>query len=144
MKTKPNSPLGIISYVGTQGDKTMSAIKLVDSLLHEMPLIEKNFKISRQNLINNINNEYPSFREIGEKIAAHRRKGYTEDKDTGMAELYNAATMEDVKKFFENNIKNDAGHRVWAIVGNKKKLNLKELEKYGKVVFLKEKDLFRK
>ena len=61
-----------------------------------------------------------------------------------MAELYNAATMEDVKKFFENNIKNDAGHRVWGIVGNKKKLNLKELEKYGQVVYLKEKDLFRK
>jgi hypothetical protein len=29
-------------------------------------------------------------------------------------------------------------------VGSKKKLNIKELEKYGKVVFLKEKDLFRK
>ena len=144
LKTKPNAPLGIISYVGTQGDKTMSAITLVDSLLHDMPLIEKNFKISIQNLINNINNEYPSFREIGEKIAAHRRIGYTEDKDTGMAELYNAATMEDVKKFFDNNIKNDAGHRVWGIVGNKKKLNLKELGKYGQVVFLKEKDLFRK
>ena len=144
VKLKPNSPLGIMNFVGTQGDKAMSAITLVDSLLHDMPLIEKNFDISRKNLINDINNDYPSFREIGSIIASTRRNGFTADSNTGMTELYKAATMDDLKKFYENNIKNNAGHRVLGIVGNKKKLNLKELQKYGQVVFLKEKDLFRK
>ena len=52
--------------------------------------------------------------------------------------------MDDLRAFYENNLKNNAGHRVLGIIGSKKKLNLKELEKYGKVVVLKEKDLFRK
>ena len=143
-KIKPNAPLGIVNYVGTQGDKTMKAIALVDSLLHDMPLIEKNFDIAKQNLVNDINNNYPSFRGIGTNIATMRRIGFTEDSRTGKAELYKAATMDDVKKYFENNIKNNSGHRVLGIVGNKKKLNLKELQKYGQVVFLKEKDLWRK
>ena len=125
-------------------DKTMKAIALVDSLLHDMPLIEKNFDIAKQNLVNDINNNYPSFRGIGTNIATMRRIGFTEDSRTGKAELYKAATMDDVKKYFENNIKNNSGHRVLGIVGNKKKLNLKELQKYGQVVFLKEKDLWRK
>ena len=144
LKMKPNSPLGMVNFVGTQGDKAMKAIALVDSLLHDMPLIEKNLEIAKQNLVNDINNEYPSFRTIGSVIAYQKRNGYKEDSRTGMTALYKAATMDDLKKFFEGNIKNDTGHRVYGIVGSKKKLNLKELEKYGQVVFLKEKDLFRK
>ena len=52
--------------------------------------------------------------------------------------------MEDMIKFYESNIKNNSNHRVLGIVGSKKKLNLKELAKYGTVVIVKEKDLFRK
>lgn len=144
VKLKPNSALGIINYVGTQGDKTMSAITLVDSLLNDMPIIEKNFDIAKQNLINDINNEYPSFRVMGNVIASSRRSGYTVDSDTGMADRYKAATMDDLRQYYKNNIQNNASHRVLGIIGNKKKLNLKELQKYGQVVFLKENDLFRK
>jgi hypothetical protein len=61
-----------------------------------------------------------------------------------MATLYNNNTMEDMLKFYDANIKNNDGHRVFGIVGNKKKLDLKELSKYGTVVMVKEKDLFRK
>ena len=140
----PNSPIAFINYVATQGDKAMSAITLVDSLLHDMPLIEKNFQVARQNTINNINNDYPSFRKMGDFIAASRRLGFKTEPRKGQAELLRASTMDDLKKFFDENLKNNAGHRVLGIIGNKKKLNLKELEKYGKVIFLKEKDLFRK
>ncbi|MBO4849338.1 MAG: insulinase family protein [Prevotella sp.] len=140
----PNSPLGLISYVGTQGDKTMSAIALVDSLLHDMPLIENQYDIARQNCINEIYNQFPSFRSIGSTIANMQRNGYQADSRTGLVELYQGATMADLAKYYESHIKGNAAHRVLGIVGSKKKLNLKELEKYGKVVFLKEKDLFRK
>ena len=142
--THPNSPLAFISLVATQGDKAMSAISLVDSLLHDMPLIEKNFMMARQNCINDINNDFPSFRKMGINIANMKRKGYKVDSRTGSAALLRAATMDDLRKYYEGNIKNNAGHRVLGIVGNKKKLNLKELQKYGQVIFLKEKDLFRK
>lgn len=142
-KKFPNSPLNLTSFVGTQGDKTMSAISLVDSLLHDMPMLEKNFVTKRQECINEMNNNFPSFREIGESISSLQHNGFSYDSNTGLAALYSNATMDDVRTFYERNIKNNGNHRVWGIVGNKKKLNLKELEKYGKVVIVKDKDLFR-
>ena len=143
-KLYPNSPLNFFTYVGTQGDKTMNAISLVDSLMHDMPMIEKNFQISRQNCLNDINNSYPSFREIGKEIATLRHQKVSTEDLRAKAPLYKAATMDELRQYFDSNIRDNAQHRVWGIIGNKKKLNLKELEKYGQVVILKEKDLFRK
>lgn len=140
----PNSPLGMVNVVATQGDKAMSAIALVDSLLHDMPLVEKNFLSARQEIINDISNDFPTFREMGSFIASSKRAGFNADPKTNKARLLRACTMDDLRAFYENNLKNNAGHRVLGIIGSKKKLNLKELEKYGKVVVLKEKDLFRK
>jgi predicted Zn-dependent peptidase len=144
LKRHASSPLAQIAIVGTQADKTMGAISLVDSLLRDMPMDEKNFLTARQECVNEIYNEFPSFREIGAEIAAQRRQGYTEDSKTGWSELLRKATADDMRRFYESHIKANASHRALCIVGNKKKLNLKELSKYGKVVFLKEKDLFRK
>ena len=140
----PNSPLGFFTMVGTQGDKTMDAIALVDSLLRDLPAVEKNFEASRQECINDISNDFPSFRSIGTYIAYAQRYGMQEDTNTGRAELLRNTTMDDMMKFYEANLKNHEGHRVLGIVGNKKKLDLQALEKYGKVVILKENDVFRK
>ena len=140
----PKSPLGFFTMTGTQGDKTMQAVALVDSLLRDMPKIEKNFEASRQECINDISNDFPSFREIGNMIASYQRVGFNVDPNTGRAELFRSTTMDDMLKFYEANIKNHARHRILGIVGDKKKLDLKALEKYGQVVILKEKDLFRK
>lgn len=143
-KMNPNSKLAFGTVTGTQGDKAMSAITLIDSLLHQMPVNEKNFEGCRQDKINSINNDYPSFRSIGQQIAISHRYGYSEDSNTGMAELYEKGSMEDVKKFYDSHIRNNGSHRVWGIVGNKDKLDMNALSKYGKVVILKEGDLFRK
>ena len=143
-KLHPNSPLAFLSLVGTQGDKTMEVIALVDSLLKDMPIVNKSFMTAQHGCINTLNSDFPSFRDIGMRIASSRLVGYTSDPEEGLAALYKNATMEDVVRFYEDNIKNNAGHRVMGIVGNKKKLNLKELEKYGTVIIVKEKDLFRK
>ena len=143
-KRAPQSPMGFVSVVGTQSDKTMSAVALVDSLLKEMPVVEKNFLNVRQELINDIDNNYPSFRDIGATIAVERQMGYTEDPNTGIAALIENITLDDMRRYYADNVKNNASHRVIGIVGNKKYLNLKELSKYGKVIIVKEKDLFRK
>lgn len=143
-KTHAKAPLGFITITGTQGDKTMSAVALVDSLLADMPVIEKNFEISRQGEINYINNSFPSFRDMGSKIAEQRHQGFDRDINTGLAALLRKTTLPDMLSFYQANIQKNAQHRVIGIVGSKKKLDMKQLQKYGKVVILKEKDLFRK
>ena len=89
-------------------------------------------------------NAVPVLRLVGAVIADQRRKGFNEDSRTGLAYLYGVATPDDLKRFYDHNIKNNTQHRVWGVVGNKKKVNVKELEKYGRVVVVKERDLFRK
>jgi hypothetical protein len=81
---------------------------------------------------------------MGSYIGISRINGYTNDPQTGVAPVVQSVTMDDMRRFYETNIKNNRDHRVYGIVGNKKKLDLKELQKYGRVVFVKEKDLFRK
>ena len=142
--THPNSPLGFFTITGTQGDKAMKTISLVDSLLSDMPIVTKNFETSRQGYINNLYANFPSFRSVGSYIASSRLLGYNSDPSTGVVSMAKSVTLDDMKRFYEANIKNNKGHRVIGIIGSKKKLNLKELQKYGRIVFVKEKDLFRK
>jgi predicted Zn-dependent peptidase len=142
--THPNAPLSFITATGTQGDKAMKCIALIDSLFTDMPIVEKNFQTCRQGYINEMYTEFPSFRSMGSYIGISRINGYTNDPKTGVAPVVQSVTMDDMRRFYETNIKNNRNHRVYGIVGNKKKLDLKELQKYGRVVFVKEKDLFRK
>ena len=139
-----NSPLAFGAVVGTQSDKSMQAIALVDSLLRHMPLSENNFESARQHGINGIYTNFPSFRNIGMTIGNQRRLGYTADSSTGWAETYNKTTLNDILRFYETNIQHNEQHRVLIVVGNKKKLNLNELSKYGRIIELQEKDLRKK
>ena len=140
----PNSPVSLFTVTGTQGDKTMNAVALVDSLFNNMPIMEKTFEAVRQEAINEIYSDFPSFRTMGMRIAALRKAGYTTDNNTGLAALLRNASLDDMRTFYESHVKNNGNHRVIGIVGNKKKLDLEALAKYGEVVILKEKDLFRK
>jgi hypothetical protein len=109
-----------------------------------MPVNEKNFAVAKQERICNIDTEFPSFREIGEKIALVKWLGYTEDPNKGIADIYSKATFDEMMQYYNQNVKNHQGHRVLGIVGNVKKLDMKALEKYGKVVVLKLEDIYRK
>lgn len=144
LRKYPNSPTAFLSVVGTQGDKAMSAISLVDSLLRSMPLNEHNFTVARQEMINNVDTKFPSFREIGETIALIRWKGYDADPNSKVVELANAVTFDDMINLYKSSIQNHQSHRVLGIVGNVKKLDMKALENYGKVVMVKQEDVYRK
>lgn len=143
-KLKPNSPSAFLAIVGTQGDKTMGVISLVDSLLHDMPLNEHGFVVAKQEQINEYDTEFPSFREIGENIAYLKWKGYDADPNADNIKLVGTTSFEDVVNFYKANIQSNQSHRVLGIVGNVKKLDMKALEKYGKVVIVKSQDIYRK
>ena len=81
---------------------------------------------------------------MGAYIAELRQMGYAEDSKSGLATLIEGTTIDDMIRYYQDHVKGDAQHRVFGIIGNKKKLNLKQLAKYGKVVVVKEKDLFKK
>jgi predicted Zn-dependent peptidase len=130
-----------ITELGTQNDKTILALGMLDSLFRDMPLREQNIEAVKQEAINRINNNYPSFRNIGSMIANNKKLGYTEDPNTEIVRLIPELKMSDIVSYYKDHIQNRP--RAIIIVGNKKKLPMEQLAKYGNIVELKKRDIYR-
>ena len=130
-----------ITELGTQNDKTLLALGILDSLFRDMPLREQNIEAVKQEAINRINNNYPSFRNIGSMIATNKKLGYNEDPNTEIVKITPQLKMSDIVSYYKDNIQNRP--RAFIIVGNKKKLPMKQLAKYGNIVELKKSDFYR-
>ncbi len=128
--------------LSTQEDKTTDAIKLVDSLLHDMPLRPDKIKVCRQDLINSANNDFPTFREISPKIAELRQKGETVDPNIQLIKALPDINMEDIKSFYEKNIQNKP--IAYIVVGNSKKIDIEKLKQFGEFKPMKIKDIIHK
>ena len=134
-------PSGYIAYLGTQGDKAMQALGVLDSLLRDMPVNEQNVAAAKQEILNNINNTYPSFRQLPNFVSNYRTLGYREDPRTSLARIVPTLTTTDMVDFYRQNIRQQP--RVFFVIGNKKQLDLQQLSKYGRVVELKKDDIMR-
>lgn len=136
-----NEQTAYTTSLSTQSDKTMLALSTLDSLFTQMPIREKNFQTVKQEMINRINNNYPSFREIGNIIAQEKRNGYNEDSNTNLLKILPSLTMNDIISYYKDNVASTP--RIIMVVGNKKNLPLQILSKYGKVIELKKQDIYR-
>ena len=140
-KSNSSKPSGYVAVVGTQGDKSMQAIALLDSLLNDMPINSENMRVAQQSLLNDVNNSYPSFRGKAILVAAQQRYGYNRDANTARVELLPSMTQADVESFYGQHVK-DKPYQLM-IVGNVKNLDLKKLSKYGTIVKVKKDDIFK-
>lgn len=140
LRSQGDEPCGYVTIIGTQADKTMQAVQVLDSLLTDMPLRESNVIAAKQSLINSINNGYPSFRRLGGKIASLRLRGYDHDPNKDLLAALSKLDAKDLDAFYGENIK----RRPYAIiiVGNKKMLDIEKLAKMGRVVELNKGDIF--
>ena len=69
-------------------------------------------------------------------------EGKTEDPSGKYVSTLPSLSANDVADFFQKEIK--TAPRVTVVVGNKKKMNLQQLSRYGRVVELKPNDFFRR
>lgn len=141
MSIHPNNPTAFITTLGTQTDKTMQAVELLDSLLNEMPMRKHNLEIARQSLYNSITNNYPNFRNLGARMAELKLNGYDHDTNSDLYEALKTTTTDDILHYFKDNVK--LAKRAWFIIGKLSKDDIKNLSKYGKVVELKKEDLIK-
>ena len=134
-------PACFTTYIGTQADKTMQAVAVLDTLLNELPLRSRNLDVAKKELVSSINNGYPTFRALGVAIASYLNEGKTCDPDSGLVKSVPALTSDDITRFYRQEVQ--PAPRITLVVGNKKKLNLQELSRYGRIVELKRADFFR-
>lgn len=138
----PGKRSSFIGYVGTQADKTVEAIQVFDSLLLYMPEKKERIETIRNSLVQEAYASRPDFRDMTETFVSWKLKGYYEDPSKYKLESYKNLTFDNIKKFYTNNIKGKPV--VICVVGDKKRLNMKDIAKFGKVVEIKESTLFKK
>jgi predicted Zn-dependent peptidase len=138
----PDATQCYITITGTQADKTLEALSTIDSLLHHIPMKENNLEASRQSVVNDIQNAYPSFRTVGEYVANQLRDGYTSDPQADIAKSIPAVTSQDILQFHQQHIASNS-NRVWVVIGDKHLTDIKALARFGKVVELKKEDVYR-
>ncbi|WP_304968049.1 pitrilysin family protein, partial [uncultured Parabacteroides sp.] len=129
------------AMLSTQSDKTLDALGVLDSLIRKMPLKPERVEAIKQSLANRINNDYPSFRSLSEKVASARMEGF--DRDPAEEFLRDIATMdmEDISHFYQEQI---CGRPVvYVIAGNRKRIDMKKLAEYGTIVKVKKKDIYK-
>ena len=137
----PDYPSCYIAYLGTQADKTLQALSVLDSLMTQMPLNELNVEAAKQEIVNDVNNGYPSFRQLPNFVSNYRMLGYQADPNTTVARLVPRLSASDMIDFYQKNIQKQP--RVYFVIGPKKQANLQRLAQFGKVVEWKKKNVLR-
>ena len=129
------------AMLSTQSDKTLDALGVLDSLIREMPLKPERVEAVKQTLVNRINNDYPPFRNLSEKVASARMEGF--DRDPAEEFLRDIATMDmqDISRFYREQI--SGRPVVYVITGNRKHIDMKKLAEYGTIIKVKKKDLYK-
>ena len=134
-------PAVFYTALGTQADKSLSALKLVDSLLRVFPLREAGLRSAVRSLKAEANNSYPSFREIGQQIHSAECIGYEEDPNREILENLDGITAESLRSYYEKKIRTAPASYI--IVGDKKSLPMGEIAKFGNLVEMKRNQVYR-
>jgi predicted Zn-dependent peptidase len=129
-----------IAYIGTQSDKLPEAVAGLFELMNNMPASENTFNSARNNIIQKFNTERITKSGILNSYLSAQKLGLTTDirKD-----VYNAVlnmTIADIEKFQQENVK-DSKYTI-LVLGDKNKLDMDVLSKYGKVKFLTLEEIF--
>jgi len=141
IKNHANDSISFFTITGTQADKTAQAMNTLDSLLRQMPMKENNLNAARQDLLNDIQNSYPSFRDIASFIADKREEGYNSNPEAPYTKIIPMVSAQQVANYHQINVANNK--RIWIIIGDRKQTDFTMLKKYGKLVELKKENIYK-
>lgn len=128
-----------MAFVGTQSDKTIDAISVMTGLMNNMPMKDQRMRGVKDYLMQSLLTSSPSKREITETVERWKLFGYSEDPRIMQYDIYNSLEFYHIVEFYKQNI--HGRPMLITIVGNKKKIDMKELAKYGKIVEVKQKTI---
>lgn len=133
------APTAFFTVTSTQADKAVTAVATLDSLFSDMPERATGCEVARRALLNSINNGHPSLRNVAAYIARRRLEGYDSDPDIERASHLKSAVASDVWAYYAGSVK--PAVRVFFVVGNLSKSDLRALGRYGEVVELGKADI---
>lgn len=128
------------AYIGMQADKQPEGMKAMVELLQNMPKSENGFEVAQNAILNQIESQRITKAGILFNYETARKRGLDHDVRKEIYEKVQTATLADVEKFQQENLKNSKYNVV--LIGSKDKINFKDLQKYGTVKQLTLDELF--
>ncbi len=132
----------LLGYVGCQADKTFEALEVMVGLITDMPRRPERLEMVKGALTRSQETASPSFRALPQTVENWRARGYGEDPRRWLMPEYEELEFEDIENFYEEHV---AGRPLAImVVGDPRKVGVKELREYGKVVRVREGALYSK
>ena len=131
----------MICSLSTQADKTIEAMEVFHDIVYNFPLSEKRFQVAKGALLKQLQTKRLSFRSRLGTIQNWEDVDYVgKDPNQMFIEQIQKLTSKDLMNFVKEKV---YGKKfVISIVGDKKRIDLKKLEKFGKVTEVELKDIF--
>lgn len=129
--SKKNAPNYVVAYIGTQANKLEQAVEAMLNLMNNMPEAEKQFRAAKEATLKKLAAQRISNANILGTYEVLKERGIDND---NREEIYNTIknmTIQDLKSFFDRNVKG-SNYNVM-VIGNKTDLNVKSLQKLGKI-----------
>ncbi|MDI3526016.1 MAG: hypothetical protein PWR03_199 [Tenuifilum sp.] len=136
------NPVNFLGYVGTQSDKTLTAMETLDTLIRQMPAKPERIGMIKNHLILSAQTKRPSFRYLANSVEYWHKQGFETDPLKIKLPIYRNLSWNDIENFYVSKMKEKPV--VYMIVGDEKNIDMNELAKYGKLVKIKEDELFSK
>ncbi len=129
-----------MTHIGTQNDKLIDAMAAFTDLLDNMPVSELNFDLAKTALISQYRTNRTRKFSIINYYLTCEKMGLKAPLDRTHFDAIQKMTLNDVVDFNKSYIKGQK--RVVVVLGNKDEVDLKGLEKYGKVTTLSLEEIF--
>lgn len=137
---RKEDPYSLYAYIGTQADKILQAIPAMNQLLTELPFSEKSFSQAQQAIRNNIAASRISKSQILFDYLTAQRRGIDLDLRRPVYEEVEKLNFEDIRRFHEEHISKRPF--VITVLGDKSKIDLAALGKFGAVKEVPMEELF--
>ncbi|HMS64586.1 MAG TPA: insulinase family protein [Ignavibacteria bacterium] len=130
----------IIAYIGTQADKLPEAMASMTQILNNMPESENIFSNAKTSLMKQIQSDRYTNSAVLFQYEALKKLGIDTDIRKDIYQQIPSMSFSDIKSF-QNKYVKDKKYKT-LVLGDLKNLDMKELEKYGKVKILTLQEIF--
>ncbi|SDB88850.1 M16 family metallopeptidase [Williamwhitmania taraxaci] len=131
----------LTGFVSTQSDKTIDAMNAMFTLLDTMPSRVERLPEIKASLVQSINTGNPSFRDKSTNVENWRKQGYSDDPRKVSLEVFKNLQFSDIENFYINNVKGRPS--LITINGDGKRIDMKKLQRFGKIVEVKKNQIIR-
>lgn len=137
---KKEDPYTIMAYVGTQADKLTEAIPAMNELLNELPKSDQLFDASKESLRNSFATSRIQKANMMFNYLTAKRRGIDYDVREKTFKALDTFSFDSLKDFHRQYYKGKPF--VYTILGDRTRVKVEDLQKYGKVKELTMEEIF--